>query len=796
MGKVATRTTAPTRTAPSGGPNWPRTIRRLVAAAIGSVFVAALAYERDKWLPPLLDHWLPDAYARVRGQPLAIQIGAAVFVLDMLLAAAIFVIRDQILRVREAAEASRDEDERQQRNMAAGAAQAFAPPAAAITAQGREIADKVDTVQRTADKGVEQGEATLVLVRAMDRKLTAAAPPIPATVAAPGGLPRPATLLGRDDTLAALMRDLRDHDAPIGVFALHGMGGIGKTALAAEAVARLSADRTAFPGGAAWISCESLHGADGLAELWSRVARALGLHEIAALPDAATRRAALASALATRPRTLLALDNVEPALDAYAALDTLAAAGRIALLLTARQPVAPDRLRAVELPPLPDPDAVHLFTQRLTQADPSRPTAGDLPHIPALAAAVGALPLALEQLAAYAGAQQRPLAALAADLARDGINAAAFRANPQRTLAATFDRSWDVLLPRQRRLFAGLSLLAGASLPRAAALALAPATVATTEGETADPDPDADTAALVTYALVEPLANERLRLHPLLREYAAAKLRDLGPAVASPLGDALLAYWISDARAHPGFDGMDALEAEAPGLIGAIAWAHEHQRYHEVLSIAHALNRFWFVRGRIDEARFARPLALEAATRLKDMDEQQWAEHELAVLNAGQGLLAEARAGYERALALARQLGDPAAERDETHALAGLEHNAGNLDEAQAGYEQALALARRLGDPSSEALELRNIGRLVGLDRGRIAEGRQLIDQSRAIYERLGDVYEIGRCHQQLAWLDERERKHDEVIAHYREALRRFEQVQSPDAEDVRAALRELGAAP
>src|SRR5690242_11983053 len=514
MAKVATRTSAPTRPAPHTGPNWRRIIRRLVAAGILSVAAAALAYERDKWLPPLLDHWLPDAYARVRGQPLVIQIGAAIFVLDMLLAAAIFVIRDQILRAREAAEAARDEDERQQRNMAAGAAQALTQPAAELKAQGIEIAARVDAVQRTAAKGVEQGEATLALVREVDRKLTAAAPPIPATVAAPAGLPRPASLLGRDDTLAALMRDLRDQDAPtaptpIGVFALHGMGGIGKTALAAEAVARLSEDHTAFPGGAAWISCEALHGAEGLAELWSRVARALGLSEIAALPDADARRAALASALAARPRTLLALDNLEPALDAYAALDTLAAAGaggggggRIALLLTARQPVAPDRLRAVALPPLPDPAAVTLPRPRLTPADPTRPTAADEPHIPALAAAVAGLPLALEQLAAYAGAQKRPLAALAAELDRDGISAAAFRANPQRTLAATFDRSWEVLSPRQRRLFAGLSLLAGASLPRAAALALAPAaaavatapTAATADGEhePANPDPDPD----------------------------------------------------------------------------------------------------------------------------------------------------------------------------------------------------------------------------------------------------------------------------------------------------------------
>jgi hypothetical protein len=41
---------------------------------------------------------------------------------------------------------------------------------------------------------------------------------------------------------------------------------------------------------------------------------------------------------------------------------------------------------------------------------------------------------------------------------------------------------------------------------------------------------------------------------------------------------------------------------------------------------------------------------------------------------------------------------------------------------------------------------------------------------------------------------DEREGQREEIIAHYREALRRFAQVRSPDAEVVRAALHELGA--
>ena len=68
----------------------------------------------------------------------------------------------------------------------------------------------------------------------------------------PIGLPRPATLIGRDDYLQKLISRLRTGETS-GIYSLNGMGGIGKTAVAAEIVAQLFQDSTAFPGGAAWI---------------------------------------------------------------------------------------------------------------------------------------------------------------------------------------------------------------------------------------------------------------------------------------------------------------------------------------------------------------------------------------------------------------------------------------------------------------------------------------------------------------------------------------------------------------
>lgn len=204
--------------------------------------------------------------------------------------------------------------------------------------------------------GLDAAAASALLVKrvhgAVGKPLPPPAPtPFPGTASAPAqvialaGLPRAVSLIGRDALLADLMAKLRAGDA-IGVFALEGMGGVGKTPLAAEIVARLAEETSAFPGGAAWIDCEELEGEAGLADLWARVARALGLEQVAALPNPQTRRAALAAALARRERLLLALDNLEPGLDADAALDTLSLRGHTALLLTARQKVAPLRLRA------------------------------------------------------------------------------------------------------------------------------------------------------------------------------------------------------------------------------------------------------------------------------------------------------------------------------------------------------------------------------------------------------------------------------------------------------------------
>lgn len=260
------------------------------------------------------------------------------------------------------------------------------------------------------------------------------------------------------------------------------------------------------------------------------------------------------------------------------------------------------------------------------------------------------------------------------------------------------------------------------------------------------------------------------------------------------LGDAMVAYWLAYADSHPGYEGLDALNAEKAGLRGALDWAYEHMWRRDVLGLARVLWT-WQVRGRLKslEGRLTEAVMKEF---LHDWSEQTEAILEeinnRALLDYQAGRLEEARTGFERALAVAQQRGvSPIEELQAVNNLAALNDQTGRLEEARAEYERALALARQYYQRTEETKVLRNLGLLLG-KLGKLEQGRELISQALAISERYTNVYSIGQCHQFLAWFDEDEGKRTDAVVHHYEALRCFEQVQSPDAEEVRADLRRL----
>jgi tetratricopeptide (TPR) repeat protein len=213
----------------------------------------------------------------------------------------------------------------------------------------------------------------------------------------------------------------------------------------------------------------------------------------------------------------------------------------------------------------------------------------------------------------------------------------------------------------------------------------------------------------------------------------------------------LVAYWQTFIADHPDAAGYAALDQDLAQIMAALRWAAQTQRHQAVIALADALNTYWFVHGQWTSGREGHRLELMAAQALGDKRAERWSTHELAVLDAQQGRMAEARAGYERALQLARDLGD------------------------------------RL----MEANELRNLGAFIGLHGERDA-GRAFIQEGFAISTALEDQQGIGDCHQFLAWLARNAGDRATARAEFAQALAIFEQLGSPDADDVRRDLAAL----
>jgi tetratricopeptide (TPR) repeat protein/DNA-binding XRE family transcriptional regulator len=598
---------------------------------------------------------------------------------------------------------------------------------------------------------------------------------IPPLVVSPTGMPRAVSFVGRERERAQLLQMLQA-DTNTGVFALAGIGGVGKTALAAEVMAELAVDKKTFPGGAAWIACEDLTGEVGLAGLWSRVARTLGFPQVAALPDPQQQCDALRTALMDRQHLLLGLDNVD-GLNAGAILDTLVIQGHTTLLLTAWQRFTPYRLPAIELRPLEPPDARMLFVQRLQQLDTTRPTQQDEAALPRLLDLMGGLPLAIGITAAYAGMQGLALETLVQNIEAAGIRADSFRdiASPEAQLAlhACFDRSWQKLSERQQRLFASLSLLVGPSFPRAAALALAEATPEETDPPDIQTSPAVDLARLLASALVEPIPGERYRLHPHLRDYAAERLTTLTAAQQQRLGEAMLAFWLEYSEAHPGHEGMDELEAEALGRIGALDWARDHIPDVNLIALGHALGPTSYVLlGGHEE------IPSQVVQALVTLGSYHWIARQVARNLHREGRLEGARSSYEDALHTAQRMHNLKYEREDVHDLASLDWQMGRFTEAQRGFERALELARQLGDSEAEVQELQALADLM--------EELSEPEQERKIIYLKTEFYRVYR----LALLDDL-RGHF-VSAHigFERALELARQLE--DSENAREVIHDL----
>ncbi len=597
-----------------------------------------------------------------------------------------------------------------------------------------------------------------------------AAPPTPAPATPPAP---PAHFVGREGELAALARALTTGDTPQAITALQGMGGIGKTALAAQLAAQLDG---AFPGGVFWADLPA-SGGDPLPILaaWARLCG----HEVSALPDprarAQTVRGCLAGRVAKRGRLLVVLDDVRQGwLDGARVLQAARPPGVPALLTTRDEELALALGATVRrLDVLPLPRALELLATLAGPVVEREPEAARR-----LAQRVGCLPLALELAGKLAALHAHKPGWRLADLCAqvEARAAEALRLKGQPGLVACFSLSYDQLAADEQRLFRALGVFAPAPFAAEHVAAVLDWEVAATEAgldalvalalaRWAEGEPHRPEAPVLAHPPAPPVdggaadggATVRYTLHPLLRDYAAALLEETGEGPAARA--AHTAHYLAYAWAHrqPTAADYDALEAERPHLLAAMDRAYREEQWTQVRRFAWALGAaggYLYVRGYWDELRARLEQAVHAAEAEGHRRDAAALAGNLAALLYQTGDLEAAGREYRRVLAIFEELDERESVATIYHQLGMLAQATGDYAQARDLYQRSLDIAEELGDRAGVARTLHQLGRLAQAE-GDYAQARGLYQRSLDINEELGNragvaitLHELGRLAQ------------------------------------------------
>ncbi|MFL1377487.1 BTAD domain-containing putative transcriptional regulator [Nocardiopsis protaetiae] len=615
-----------------------------------------------------------------------------------------------------------------------------------------------------------------------------------ALAAAPGTPPRtnlPAQLselVGREEAAArvrALLESAR-------LVTLTGPGGVGKTRLALETAARAAADHR---DGVWLVELAGLDRAAGEPDggrLAEAVGAVLGIRDdtTSALPrsgvpaDPAER---LVEALRGR-RVLLVLDNCEHVVDEVAALGErlLRAAPDVRILATGQEPLGLAGESVWPVPPLRTPrdpadvgpaelrrfSAVRLFEARAAAAVPGFAVDADNARaVAAVCRRLDGVPLALELAATRLRALDvHDLADRLDDRFR--LLSSGHRGGParQRTLRAMIDWSWELLSGPERLVLRRLAVHAeGCTLEAAEE-------VCADGGDVARGDVLDLLARLVDRSMVvrvQGAGGARYRLLESVAAYALERLEEAGEAERVRLRH-LDHYTGLAERAEPRLYGSEQrlwlgrLDAEHGNLRAALEGAVQRNDAHRALRLVNALAWYWYLRGRIGEARRAFGTALGVRAQAPAA-----ARARARAWRTGLDLLSEHAEDFDTP---AETITDPGGRARAEWFLSDVLLGAGDLDLSRELVGRALPVFRRLGDRWGTAAALATEADQA-LVRGDLATLERSGEESLALFEELGDRWGQVRAIDLLARLAEIKGDHRRSADLCRDGLRLAEEL-------------------
>ena len=614
-----------------------------------------------------------------------------------------------------------------------------------------------DTARLLADALNLEGAARTRFEAAARGRPQAAASPAPGTggVAAPTRtLPRDiASFTGREAELLQLTRPFLEAGSSGGVVGIHaigGMAGVGKTALAVHTAHQLA---SRFPDGQVFLP---LHGHtpgqqpvnphDALASLL----QIAGVPAAQIPPDLEARMALWRDHLAGK-QLLLVLDDaagheqVAPLLPGTG--------GSLVLVTSRRHLTALEDARSISLDTLPADRAAELLARLAARPglDPADPAVGEITRL------CGYLPLAVGMLAR----QLHHHPAWTIEELADDLAAAATRLELMHaenlSVAAAFNLSYAELTTDQQRLFRDLGLHPGVEIDAYAAAALAGTNLSTARRYLDD--------LYDRYLIAEP-ARGRYRFHDLIREHARTLAATDPPDECHVALDRLLDYYAHTAAVsdrllalQPGTRPDPAAASSPPAAmpalddqVKALAWARAERAnllacldhasrtgdHARVVAFTAALAALLRIDGPWTDAITLHAAAVRAARKLGDQLGQANALKDLGSMQQLTCDYQGATRALREALDIYRDLGDQLGQADALSNLGLVCWLACDYPGAARALEQALIICRDLGNLQGQANALLDLG-ATRIVTGDTTGAVQAIEQALDLYRDLGD---------------------------------------------------------
>ena len=538
---------------------------------------------------------------------------------------------------------------------------------------------------------------------------------------------------------------------------LSGVGGSGKTRLALE-VARDLVE--AYPNGVWLVRLAPLSEGELVPKA---VAEALGVPERPQEPLTNT----LADVLRDRQLVLI-LDNCEHLLEAVARLvdKLLDSCPRLRILATSREGLGVEGEVRWLVPPLSMPEtqgtpsseelesyeSVRLFVERARGRDPSLSPKNAV-AVADICRRLEGIPLAIELAAARVGTLSvEQIAERLTDSLKLLRSGSKTQMAKQRTLRGALDWSYELLSEDEKKLFERLSVFAGGWTLEAAEVVGVGGSIE--EGEVLDV-----LSGLVDKSLVVARGSDeggvRYRMLEPVRQYALEKLKDSGEAEAAKRAHA--DYFLALAEeAEPELFGpreaefFDRLEVEHDNIRATLSWTIEQGETETALRLAAALWMFWFARG-------------------YDGEGQRWLEQ--ALTKDGQASVAARAKGLE--------------------ALAWLADVREDMDRAEAAAEEGLRLSEEAGIKGSLAASLTNLLGDVAMTRGDYEQAKELLEDSLALYQKVGDRRFVTRVLAFLGNVSFEQEHYEQAKGLFEESLALGRELGEPTA--IGMALMSLG---